>query len=52
MFVRHAFIRFLASIPVLLLLTLVLFGALKLIPGDIALVMAGERATPERVDVL
>ena len=52
MFVRHAFIRFLASIPVLLLLTLVLFGALKLIPGDIALVMAGERATPERVEYI
>ncbi|MBM3382565.1 MAG: ABC transporter permease [Betaproteobacteria bacterium] len=52
MFIRHAFTRFVASIPVLLLLTLVLFGALKLIPGDIALVMAGERATPERVEYI
>ncbi|NBO39189.1 ABC transporter permease [bacterium] len=49
MFARHALRRFLHSMPVLLLLTLVLFGALKLIPGDIALVMAGERATPDRV---
>lgn len=37
------------SIPVLFFLTLVLFLALKLVPGDAALVMAGERATPERV---
>lgn len=49
MFVRQALQRFIASVPVLLLLTLALFGALKLIPGDIALVMAGERASPERV---
>ena len=52
MFVRHALQRFIASIPVLLLLTLALFGALKLSPGDIALVMAGERATPERVEYI
>jgi peptide/nickel transport system permease protein len=49
MFARHALRRFVQSVPVLLLLTLVLFWALKLIPGDVALVMAGERATPERV---
>jgi|1048.fasta_scaffold52688_1 peptide/nickel transport system permease protein len=49
MFARHALQRFVQSVPVLLLLTLALFWALKLIPGDIALVMAGERATPERV---
>ncbi len=49
MFARHALRRFFQSIPVLLLLTLVLFLALKMIPGDIALVMAGERATPEKV---
>lgn len=49
MFARHALRRFVQSVPVLLLLTLVLFWALKLIPGDIALVMAGERATPDRV---
>ncbi|MEY4064476.1 MAG: hypothetical protein RIR26_684 [Pseudomonadota bacterium] len=50
MFARLALRRFLASLPVLLLLTLALFGAMKLVPGDIALVMAGERATPERVE--
>jgi peptide/nickel transport system permease protein len=49
MFARHALRRFVQSVPVLLLLTLLLFWALKLIPGDIALVMAGERATPEKV---
>lgn len=41
--------RLLFSIPVLLCLTLVLFLAMKLVPGDAALVMAGERATPEKV---
>lgn len=41
--------RLLFSIPVLLLLTLALFLAVKLIPGDTALVMAGERATPEKI---
>lgn len=49
MFARQALRRFAQSVPVLLFLTLLLFWALKLIPGDIALVMAGERATPERV---
>lgn len=41
--------RLLFSIPVLLALTLALFLAVKLVPGDAALVMAGERATPEKV---
>jgi ABC-type dipeptide/oligopeptide/nickel transport system permease component len=44
--------RALFSIPVLLLLTLVLFWAVKLVPGDAALVMAGERATPEKVEYI
>jgi ABC-type dipeptide/oligopeptide/nickel transport system permease component len=44
--------RLLFSIPVLLLLTLVLFLAVKLVPGDAALVMAGERATPEKVEYI
>ena len=44
--------RLLLSIPVLLFLTLLLFLALKLIPGDAALVMAGERATAEQVDYI
>lgn len=44
--------RLLFSIPVLLCLTLVLFLAIKLVPGDAALVMAGERATPEKVEFI
>ena len=41
--------RIVFSIPVLLLLTLGLFWAVKLVPGDAAIVMAGERATPEKI---
>jgi peptide/nickel transport system permease protein len=41
--------RLLLSIPVLLFLTLLLFLAIKLVPGDAALVMAGERASAEQV---
>src|SRR4051812_9979562 len=37
------------SLPVLLALTLVLFLSMKLVPGDVALVMAGEHASPDRV---
>ena len=44
--------RFFFSLPVLLLLTLALFLAVKLIPGDAALVMAGERATAEQVEYI
>jgi len=44
--------RLLFSIPVLLLLTLVLFLAVKLVPGDPALIMAGERATPQQVEYI
>ena len=44
--------RALFSIPVLLLLTLVLFLAVKLVPGDAAVVMAGERASPEKIAAL
>ncbi len=40
------------SVPVLLFLTLILFLAVKLVPGDAALVMAGERATPEQVEAI
>lgn len=46
------FRRALYSIPVLLLLTLFLFLAVKFIPGDAAVVMAGERASPEKIAFL
>ena len=44
--------RLLNLIPVLLGITLLVFVFLHLIPGDPAVVMAGERATPEQVAAL
>ena len=44
--------RLLNLIPVLLGITLLVFTFLHLIPGDPAIVMAGERATPEQVATL
>ncbi len=41
--------RVLGVIPVLLCVSLLVFGFLRLIPGDPALVMLGERATPENI---
>jgi peptide/nickel transport system permease protein len=41
--------RFLQIIPVLLLVTVVIFLLMRLIPGDPAYVMLGEKATPELV---
>jgi len=44
--------RLLNLLPVLLGITLLVFAFLHLIPGDPAVVMLGERATPEQVEVL
>ncbi|MCU0549513.1 MAG: ABC transporter permease [Leptolyngbya sp. Prado105] len=44
--------RLLGLIPVLLGITLAVFLLLRLIPGDPAIVLAGERATPEQVAAL
>ncbi len=41
--------RLLAVIPTLILASMLTFGLLKLIPGDPAIVIAGENATPERL---
>ena len=41
--------RALGVIPVLLCVSMLVFGFVRLIPGDPALVMLGERATPENV---
>lgn len=41
--------RFLTIIPVLLGVSILVFGFLRLIPGDPAQVMLGERATPENI---
>ena len=37
--------RRLQALPVLVLATFVVFGLLKLMPGDIAIMLAGENAT-------
>jgi peptide/nickel transport system permease protein len=42
--------RVLGVIPVLLCVSLLVFGFLRLIPGDPALVMLGERATQENIN--
>ncbi|MCA1993741.1 MAG: ABC transporter permease, partial [Coleofasciculus sp. S288] len=44
--------RLLNLIPVLLGITLLVFTFLHLIPGDPALVMVGERSTPEQVEAI
>lgn len=49
---RYIFRRLLNLIPVLLGITLLVFAFLHLIPGDPAVVMAGDRATPEQVAAL
>lgn len=41
--------RLLAIVPVVLLSTFVVFGLLQLVPGDLAVTLAGETPTPERI---
>ncbi len=48
----YAIRRTLTVIPVLLGVSVLVFGFIHLIPGDPALTMLGERATPERVDAV
>jgi len=43
------FRRLLATIPVLILVAVVVFAILRLSPGDPAVIMAGDGATPERI---
>lgn len=42
--------RLLHAVPVLILATFIVFGILKLMPGDIAITLAGDNATAERID--
>jgi len=44
--------RLLAAVPVLIGITLVVFLAIRLIPGDPALIFAGDRATQEDIERL
>ena len=46
---RYALQRGLTAIPVLLGVSVLVFGFIHLIPGDPAVTMLGERATPEKV---
>ncbi len=46
---QYAIKRFLTIVPVLIGVSLIVFGFIHLIPGDPAVAMLGERATPERV---
>lgn len=41
--------RLLQAIPVILLATFIVFGLLKLVPGDIAVTLAGDNATDARI---
>jgi peptide/nickel transport system permease protein len=44
--------RFLESIPVLFLATVLIFLGLRLLPGDPALILAGQDATPETLQAI
>jgi peptide/nickel transport system permease protein len=44
--------RFLEAIPVLFLATIVIFLGLRLLPGDPALILAGQDATPETLQAI
>ncbi len=46
---RYAVKRFLTIVPVLIGISLIVFSFIHLIPGDPAVTMLGERATPQRV---
>jgi peptide/nickel transport system permease protein len=46
------FRRFLESIPVLFLATVLIFLGLRLLPGDPALILAGQDATPETLTAI
>ncbi len=47
---RIAVRRLSQALPVLVFATFVVFGLLKLVPGDIAVTLAGENATDARID--
>lgn len=50
--VKYIIKRLLSLLPILLGITLLVFTFLHLIPGDPAVVLLGERATPEQVEAL
>ncbi len=44
--------RLAQAVPVILLASVVIFGFIRLIPGDPALALAGQNATPEQIEAL
>ncbi len=46
---QYAVKRFITIVPVLLGVSIIVFSFIHLIPGDPAVAMLGERATPQRV---
>ena len=49
---RYTLKRLLQMIPLLLLVSLISFGLIKLVPGDPAVVMGGSNATPAEIEVI
>ena len=47
---RYAIKRLLQSVPLLLLVSLIAFGLIKLVPGDPAIVMGGTNATQAEIE--
>ena len=41
--------RLLQAVPVVVLATIIVFGLLKLVPGDVAITLAGDNASDERI---
>jgi len=50
--IKYIFKRLFSLLPVLIGITLLVFTLLHLIPGDPAVVLLGERATPEQIESL
>jgi len=49
---RYTLKRLLQMIPLLLLVSLISFGLIKLVPGDPAVVMGGSNATPQEIEAI
>ncbi len=49
---RYALVRLLQMVPLLLLVSLLSFGLIKLVPGDPAVVMGGATATAAEIDAI
>lgn len=50
--IRYAARRLIAAIPLLFVVPLLVFSLIELAPGDQAVILAGDEATPERIDAI